>query len=292
MISVKFAALIAATAAVSGTFGQQPAKISTKPVSAANTPKLGAVESMPVSSSPSPTPFQPVRWQADAPIAGYMPNQPDKVYGWVESLVANIPGKPDKFSSEAERLSYESRLESAMRETASIPIVGNCGSRKYDPQKQVYKFEIQAHRVDRSGYAFSSSSPPRTRDLAALQGGFDIYKIQDRWLSYDVALSLVKSNTQQLNWIDFANEAYIPNWFIGQFEFEAPLAASDARRDDDSIRCIFLLKILPPGIFEYKSSGARTIESKSIFGKLEAIFVVNAASGDLLFRTPKNEHLN
>jgi hypothetical protein len=304
MVSNKLAALIAATVAVSGALAQQPAKKPAKATPATKAPAPEPAASKPAPPPPPPPPFAPVRWQADAPITAYVPNETAKVYEWISAQVAAVPGKPDQFSTTEERRTYEAAVVDKLKAIGPLAVIHPC-SKKYNGDQQAYEVKVSGFSIDDVMLRDPNPEALRLRKVTIGRGEVvkDTYTGQNAYganteISRTVSEMFVLTFTSELYndpnsvWVAAPTSLRGPVPYkldYGAYTFNVPMPPADAREQDKSISCLSVFTVSPPGPFKFteRSRPTRdmpfdhTTNFKALMGTLDMLAVVNTATGQV-----------
>lgn len=251
-----------------------------------------------------PPPFSPVFFNSSESILSYLPNDPQKVYAWIESQVSSVPGKPDQYSNAEERQKYEATLAEKMKAIQPIPIIGNC-QKKYDADRQ--SFEVKALLSSIKDYSLKSPNPEalRLRRLTLAQANLqrDTYSAQNAYganievsreisdnyvfaypagTSYEPTSALVQGNSSSSVRLPYR---YLFNFMV----LSAKMPPSEARENDKHIACMYVISLEQPYTFKFneRESPTRdmpfdiTTNGFAIFGRLDQISVVNKSTGQI-----------
>lgn len=247
--------------------------------------------------------FSPVFFQPNLSARKYLQNDPKLVYEWVNSKLAEVPGRPDKFSSTENRQTYERALIEKMNSIASIPIVGSCRA-KYDGDKQSFEVATSLHGL--------KSKPIESLDPEALklrQVQLGVYNIKKGTYTgsnaYGATTEISKTEQDVYSLVFPARAENEPTAIITRggstsvniyrynFYFmtlPVPMSADLAREQERNIGCLFVISLAAPYSFMFKeiiSSPSRDLPFETIanrfamYGRLDQYIVINNVSGEV-----------
>lgn len=294
-------AIASATAlAVFSAAAQQPAKKPAKPVSKA----ASAAPEAAAKTAPAPTPFAPVRWQADAPVSAYNPNEPAKVYDWVVAEISAVPGKPDQFSSTEEKRAYETAVADKLKAIGPLAVLHPC-AKKYDGDKQEYEVKTGGFSIDDVLLRDPNPEAQRLRKVTIGRGEVvkDTYTGQNAY-GANTEISRTVGEMFALTFPTDANNDPSSAWSTtstglsgtvpyrlryGAYLFKVPMPPAEAREQDKNIACLYVFTVTSPGPFKFteRTRPTRdlpfetTFNFKALMGTFDMLAIVNTASGQV-----------
>ena len=253
---------------------------------------------------PPPAPFAPVFWKDDVSPVEFLRNDPPKVFEWLEAQIKAVPGKTDQFSTREERQQYEAALTEKMKAIGPFAFVSNC-QKKYDADRQV--FEIKAPAFAIKDFMLKEPNPEALKLRKLMVGRTNIKKdtysgqnaygatteiirdVSDDYViaypsgAYSEPSSIVTSGSS----VTSVSLPYRYNFVYYSTSLSVPPA--EAREKDKEISCLAVFSIEPPYIFRFKERDTptrdlpfdRTSNGFAFYGKLDHLWVVNKATGEV-----------
>jgi hypothetical protein len=283
---------------------KQPSKAKAPASQPVTNDKADASKSAPAAPPEKAPPFAPVAFRPETPVTAYLQNEPEKVYAWVQSQIASIPGKPDQFSTSDEREKYARAISEKMESVGKIPLIGVC-QKKYDADRQQYEVKILLSSI--KDYSLKEPNPEalNLRRLTVAQANVqrDTYSAQNaygakidvsRFVSDDYVLSFpAGANNEPSGSIVPGSTSSIRLPYRYTFNYlvlSARMPPNEARDNDKQIACMYVFSLMPPYVFTFKERDTptrdlpfeRTSNGFALFGKLDQAAVINRATGAIL----------
>lgn len=301
MKSIVLPIILSVSALCSNSFAVQPSK---KANSAALKNQNAVKEPAPVEEKQAEK-FQPVFFEKGKPASDYAGNSAKKFYAWLEEFLASVPGKPDKFSSTAEKEQYSAALTEKLKSIGPIPIINSC-AKKYNGDDQKYEIdlyvqsmedyklsgmdaealslkliEIGAENFERSTYKAQNGYGA---EVEVSKTEFDEYALIFRSIQGSAPRSVMGPGSQQTT--SFKLPYYLQSERI---RFWANVPVNVARNSDKDIACMYVFTIVPPYTVKYESTSSPSrslpVETKrnvhAIFGTFDSVALVNKVTGEI-----------
>lgn len=235
--------------------------------------------------------------------SAYRANEPRKLWAWVESKLATVPGKPDQFSTPDERQKYDAAVADAMRGIGPVAVLGPC-QKKYDIDRQA--FEVKVFLSSIKDYSLKSPNPEALRlrrvTLGRSNSKTDTYTAQNaygatsevsRTVSDDYVLTFPAGEAYEPTSIlvpgtSAAMAGRTPYWYTFNYlMLNAKLAPAEARESEKQITCLYVFSLEAPYVFKFKERETptrdmpfdQTTNGYALFGRLDRVAVVNRETG-------------
>ena len=250
----------------------------------------------------SPPPFAPVFFEPSVSFTSYLPNNPKKVFEWVEAQISAVSGKPDQYSTSEERRKYESALTERMKPIGAIPFIGEC-QKKYDADRQTFEVKTPLFSIKDMSLKAPNPEALNLRRLSISRENVkqDSYTAQNaygagievsRTSSDDYVLAFPAGSTSEPSSILVQGSTSAVNLYRYTFHFltfTVKMPPAEAREKDKQIACMYVFSLDAPYTFKFKEreTPTRSLPFETInngfalFGKLDQVAVINKVSGDL-----------
>jgi hypothetical protein len=246
--------------------------------------------------------FTPVFYKAETKITAYQVNDAKKVFDWVQSQIALVPGTPDQFSSTEDKQKYRVTLQERMAAIGPIPMPGPC-VQKYDADSKT--FEVKSALPPLKRYAIDGLGPGATWQrkllLATTRIDRSKYKAQN---SFGASVEVSKTSSDQYAFVftqgnepdqlvvsDSSYEGLVVAHLDRKsfLQLNVEMAPTDARKNADQMECLFVVSLEAPYTFSYEEKLSPTrdipidieVSGRAMFGKLERMVVFNKTTGEV-----------
>lgn len=291
--------------AIGNAYAQQPSRKSAKPANATAqvpVPKEPEIPAPP----PPPAPFAPVAWTAETPYSAYKANQAPLVFEWLSKQIASISGRPDQFSTSAEKKAYETALDAKVKSIGQLAMVIPC-VKKFNADAQSYELKIGGSGIDDP--LLSDPSPEkfllRKVTLARGESKKDTYTGQNAYgasteiirtvgENYAIAFTMDANRDPVSAWeqaaVSFRPIPYKLNY--GSYVLKFSMTPAEAREQDKKITCLSVFSVTMPGLFKFteRSSPTRdfpfdsTFTFQTVAGTLDMVAAFNLETGQTYAR--------
>lgn len=289
-------------------FAQTQPKKASPMGQATKLPTALAPQAASAATPPEPAPplpqlsFSPVFFRPTESVLAYSLNEPQKVYAWLETQIADVPGKPDQFSTSEERRRYEVALTDKMKAVGPIVFFGAC-QKKYDSDRQSFEVKVLLASFKDSLLKTPNPEALSLRRLTVAQANVqrDTYSAQN---TYGAATEVSRTSSDDYVLAFPAGPAYEPTSVIvpgnstttvrlpyrntfNYLTLSVNLPPTEAREADRQITCMYVFSLEPPYMFKFKERDIptrdlpfdRTSNGYAFFGRLDQVAVVHKQSG-------------
>lgn len=227
-------------------------------------------------------------------MTAYVDNDPGRVATWLQAQLDDIPGKPDRFSTEAERNQYVVALGERARTIGQLAFVHHC-PRSYDPDQSLYVFKPIVRSVQKTDVKAIDDQGLELGEVAAgvisevtdsylAQNGYGATFEVSRRSVVDLSIVFPRSISPRGGYHEYNRGSNMTS-----YEILVKMEPSEARRRDADLACLYVVSVLPPIMFGRSSREFPKrdtpldlkMKTISVFGTLDMLLVMDRHTGQV-----------